>query len=285
MAATPSHQWNTSSSMKTVLTFPNGKTPRSPAARITPPASNQEARNPVNKSVAVPTSAPSVLTRKRKTDQSYASNDVFGPATVQREPPQASRSKNHTDPFDGSRQAAPRNLYTTYGAYPRSQPHPTGMKHCHPIESPQRHQFLSASGAISNGGRRHTTSPSHELNSASEPQAAGSRPKSPGGRRCLSPGAPNPITDVGSNALRPQPISPSRKRSPTRDQPTLVGVLYREGTPEPQGFVSRAPWHLDTPRQAPSQESVHILRPWDKFDSSRRSVSGANSASSPTAAA
>lgn len=283
MPAVPTHQWNASTSMRSVLVFPNGKTPRGPAARIVPPAADAEARNPVNKSVAAPASAPSVLTRKRKTDQSYASNDVFG-APIQTSAQSGRSSQLHTDPFDGSRQSGPRNMYASYGAFPRSDPHPTGMRHCQPIEPQPRNQFVSATGAISNGGRRHT-SPCREAQ-LMDADAAGSRPKSPVGRRCLSPAAVNPITEGGSNVLRPQPVSPARKRSPTRDQPTLVGVLYREKSAEPVGFMSRAPWHLNTPRDPPSQVSPQVLRPWEKLDSNRRVNEPLNTTSSaPTTVA
>lgn len=122
-------------------------------------------------------------------------------------------------------------MYGVYGALPHKEPHAEGMRHVPPPCFDNK-GFVSLSGYVSFGGRRHTAGPEST-----------EQVKSPMRKRVVSPSRSpirSPIAQDGP--AMPTKISPCRRRSPVRDQPTLVGVMKPVSLPPPKEHVVHAAW-------------------------------------------
>ncbi|CUG94098.1 Hypothetical protein, putative [Bodo saltans] len=236
--------WNASSSMNAALSF--APVPVRRVARDPP-------RNPNEKAVSAPHANP-VFTKKSATTEKSL---IFTPLAAGANSHRVVKTSMHTDPFQAERQTAkPRPMYMSYGSCEHQQPHPAGRCHLQDYERENK-GFVSVSGKVSFGGRRHTQGNPSLLKITEEPSPV--PPTRSPMRRVVSPvsgmSADFPMrTSVGSSA--PQ-RSPLRQRSPARDKPTLQGVLKPDPQPTPVGLISKPVWlGNSTNEKSPSTSSA-----------------------------
>lgn len=209
-------------------------------------ALDQRKKNPVDKTVCAPRALPEFI----KTKSVRPRSQVFDHGEQPRR--QVTKGASlHTDPFDGSRQVLePKYLCRVYGALPHQQPHAQGLKQL-PTPRKEERGFLSSSGCISFGGKRHNAVPD-----------GGPAPRSPMRRRV------SPVRESFDPIVHPEcqehPHGVARPKSPVR--PTLEGILKPDPKPAARGYVYRPPWHQATPRTSETKPSNGVSEnsPWNK---------------------
>ena len=135
--------WNASSSMNAVLSHSPTAVRR--VARDPP-------QNPNAKAVSAPHANPAFTKKSATVEKSLIFTPVAAGSSVHR----VVKTSMHTDPFDAQRQLTnPRPMYMSYGSCEHQQPHPAGRCHLQDYERENK-GFVSVSGKVSYGGRRHT---------------------------------------------------------------------------------------------------------------------------------